>query len=226
MNSKLKSMLWLFAYLLFVVVIWYFISAFLIDKEAVRDIVDRFGVFAPLGFMLLQIIQNVIAPIIHYPILLAGGFIFGPVLGLIYNWIGTSIGTMLIILITKKFGRPLVLRMVDKKIINKWDHVVKKLSPFGLFLIYDMPIFPDDEITYLVGLSDMPVKSMIFPIIWGKIGGASLSFMGDQTIAGMSATTVVWLGSAAIGCLYYLILKIIKTQKAKAIDLSNYKHPE
>ena len=201
--SSLTSALLVLLYIVFMFAVWFYISTFLVDKEAIRNIVSGYGIFAPLVFILIQIGQNIIAPIAHYPILLAGGFVFGPVLGFLYNWIGTSIGTILIILLARKFGRPLVNKMVSQKFITKYDHVIKKLSPFGLFLIYALPIFPDDEITYLVGVSSMPVKSIIFAILLGKIPGAALSFTGDE-IAGISATIFVQILVLVIGALFYL----------------------
>ncbi len=202
-KNKVMSALILILYILFVILLWYYVSTLLINKEAVRSIVNRYELVAPLIFILIQIAQNVIAPIAHYPILLAGGFIFGPIIGFFYNWIGTTIGTILIILLAKKFGRPLVNRMVSKKFIDKYDHVIQMLSPFGLFLIYALPIFPDDEISYLIGVSAMPVRSIVYAIIMGKIPGASLSFMGDEAINGMLPSSIIQIAVLIVGIVFY-----------------------
>ena len=208
-NNKLLSALIIIIYTALVIASWYYISTFLIDKESVRNIVSGYGIFAPLVFILIQIGQNIIAPIAHYPILLAGGFIFGPILGFLYNWIGTSIGTILIILLAKKIGRPLINKMVSQKFVNKYDHLVKKLSPFGLFLIYALPALPDDEISYLIGVSVMPIKSIALAIVLGKIPGASLSFTGDQ-IAGISSTIIVQVLVLVLGTIFYFRKNIKK----------------
>jgi len=208
-----KSALIILAYIAFVVIVWYFISSLLGDKETIREIIKGYGLFAPIIFIIIQITQNIIAPISHYPLLIAGGYIFGPINGFLLNWIGTTIGTFLIIILAKKFGRPLVNKMVSKKAIDKYDHIVKKISPFGLFLIYALPIFPDDEISYLIGISAMPLKSMIFPIVLGKIGGATNAFIGDSPATGFLASAIIGIIILIIGTLYYQrknIIKIIK----------------
>lgn len=207
--SGTTSALLILLYIVFVFAVWFYVSTFLVDKEAIRNIVSGYGIFAPIVFIFIQIGQNVIAPIAHYPILLAGGFVFGPVLGFLYNWIGTSIGTILIILLARKFGRPLVNKMVSQKFITKYDHIIQKLSPFGLFLMYALPVFPDDEITYLIGVSNMPVKSIIFAILLGKIPGAALSFTGDK-IAGISTTIFVQILVLVVGALFYFRKRIFK----------------
>lgn len=203
------SALTIFLYFGFIVLVWYLISSFLVDKESIREIVSGYGIFSPLIFILIQITQNVVAPIAHQPLLMAGGFIFDPITGFFLNWIGTIIGTFLIVLITKKFGRPLVNKMVSEKIINKYDYFVKKISPFGLFLIYAIPFFPDDEITYLVGLSAMPLKSIVPAIIFGKIGGATNSFIGNDPISGTFISTIIGGTVLVIGSIIYLKKEII-----------------
>ncbi|MFA6073176.1 MAG: VTT domain-containing protein [Candidatus Woesearchaeota archaeon] len=202
-------------YLLFILIVWYFISSFLVDKDAVRKIVTNFGVIAPLIFILIQIIQNVVAPIAHYPVLLAGGLIFGPIWGFIYNWIGTVIGSILIILLTKKFGRPLVKRMVSQKFIDKYDYLISKLNPYVLFLVYFLPLFPDDEITYIVGLSSMPARHIFFAIILGKTGGASLSIIGDDPVNGLIPTLIVNTIILLFGTICYFWRDILEFVKNK-----------
>jgi len=115
------SALTIIIYFGFIILVWYFISSFLVDKESIRDIVSNYGIFSPLIFILIQITQNIVAPIAHQPLLMAGGFIFNPITGFFLNWIGTIIGTFLIVLISKKFGRPLVNKMVSDKIISKYN---------------------------------------------------------------------------------------------------------
>jgi uncharacterized membrane protein YdjX (TVP38/TMEM64 family) len=212
-KDKLQSIILILLYILFVVFIWYYVSSFLVDKEAVRTIVSNYGIFAPMIFILIQICQNIFAPIAHYPILIAGGFIFNPYLGTLYNWIGTVIGTYLVILLARKFGRPLVNKMVSKKFIDKYDHLIQKLSPFGLFLILALPIFPDDEISYLIGVSSMPLKHIIFAILLGKIPGAALAFIGDKALNGSFIVLVIQISVLIIGSLFYFRKNIINLFK-------------
>jgi uncharacterized membrane protein YdjX (TVP38/TMEM64 family) len=208
-KNILISTFWIILYFFIIIITWWTISSFLINKESVNNIVTNFGIFAPLIFVLLQITQNVVAPIAHYPLLLAGGFIFGPVKGFFYNWIGTVLGTILIIILTKKFGRPLVKKMISQKFINKYDHIINKISPFTLFLIYFLPLFPDDEITYLIGLSSMPTKHLIFAIILGKTGGATLSIIGNDPINGIIPTLIINVLLLLVGIICYFWKNIL-----------------
>lgn len=65
-----------------------FPSTFFSSQESIRNFVSQFGVFAPIVFIILQILQVVLTPISHYTVSIAGGFIFGLWYGFIYNYIG------------------------------------------------------------------------------------------------------------------------------------------
>jgi uncharacterized membrane protein YdjX (TVP38/TMEM64 family) len=210
-KDLIKSLIITLLYVLFVILIWQILSSYFISKEAVASFVARAGFWGPVLFILLQIVQNVIAPIAHYPILYAGGVLFGPVLGFLYNWIGTVIGTFLIILLAKKFGRPLVKKMVPERFIEKYDWLIKKVSPFGLFLMYVLPIFPDDEISYLVGLSNLSTKSLFVAILLGKIGGAAFGgFMGYDPIKGIIPMIIAHAIAIILAIIYFYRKKIFK----------------
>lgn len=209
-KTVLKAAFGVALYIIGIILIWQLIASVLVDKEAVRVVVSEGGVLAPILFILIQIVQNIVAPIAHYPVLIAGGFIFATVKGFLFNWIGTAIGTILVILFARRFGRPLVQKMVSRKFIRKYDRIVKKMSPFGLFMLYFLPGFPDDEISYLVGLSDMPTRDIIIATILGKTGGATLSFIGDDPVNGtipMIVANAILLG---VFLLYYFHKRIVR----------------
>ena len=49
-----------------------------------------------------------------------------------------------------------------------------------LFLAYFLPLFPDDEISYLAGLSNLSAKLFIPLIVLGHISGSlSLAYIGN-----------------------------------------------
>ena len=80
------------------------------SQKAMADFVIGLGIWGPLVFTLIQIIQ-VIIPIIPGGIsCLAGVLMFGPVKGFILNYIGISLGSLFIFMLARICGRPLYLR--------------------------------------------------------------------------------------------------------------------
>lgn len=141
------------------------------DQEQAKRYVESAGIFGPLVFILLQVIQVVIAPIPGQVAGLLGGYLFGPYLGLFYSLIGATIGFTIIFVLARKFGRPFVERFFSKKLIDKFDYITKSKGSFALFLIFLLPAFPDDLICYLAGLTKIPIYRLILISIAGRIPG-------------------------------------------------------
>lgn len=138
-----------------------------------------FGVFAPLAFIALQALQVVVTPISHYSVGVVGGFLFGPWLGALLNWIGRIIGHLVAFWLARIIGRKIAGKYVSAETIQKYDRWVSDKS-FALFLMYFLPLFPDDEMSYLAGLSKMKFRVFLFANVFGHIGGSvSLAYIGN-----------------------------------------------
>ncbi|MDZ7798251.1 MAG: TVP38/TMEM64 family protein [Patescibacteria group bacterium] len=156
-----------------------FPSSFFGSQEAIRDFVSQFGIFAPLAFIVLQILQVVVTPLSHYTVSIAGGFIFGTWQGFIYNWIGRVIGTAIAFYLARIFGRKIIKHLVKKETIQKYDYIFEK-GKLLLFLAYFLPLFPDDELSYLAGLSAISPRIFLPLMAIGHISGSlSLAYIGN-----------------------------------------------
>ena len=143
-----------------------------------QALVASFGPASWLGLILLQIGQVVVTPFNHYVVGVLGGFLFGPHLGGLLNWTGRVIGHSLAFLLAHRLGRPLVLRFVGKEELDKYDQLVGGQGLL-LCLIYYLPFFPDDELSYLAGLSRMRFVPFLIANVLGHIGGSwSLAYFG------------------------------------------------
>jgi uncharacterized membrane protein YdjX (TVP38/TMEM64 family) len=66
-----------------------------VDKDNIKDFLERTGPVAPLVFIGLQALQVLVAPIPMQVFGLAGGYIFGAFWGTVYSMIGLTIGSFL-----------------------------------------------------------------------------------------------------------------------------------
>ena len=156
-----------------------FPSSFFSNQEKLRIFVESFGIFSPLIFILIQILQVILTPINHYITGILGGFIFGTWKGFIYNWIGRIIGTLIAFYLAKKFGRTIIQHIVKPNTLKKYDKIFDK-GKILLFLMYFLPLFPDDELSYLAGFSSIKSKVFIPIMMLGHISGSlSLSYVGS-----------------------------------------------
>lgn len=156
-----------------------FPSQFFGNQEAIRDYVNQFGVFAPIVFISIQALQVIITPLSHYTISIAGWFIFGTWQGFLYNWIGRVIWTTIAFYLWRYLGRKIIKNIVKEETIKKYDYYFNKWKLL-LFLAYYLPLFPDDELSYLAGFSNMSARIFLPIMIIGHVGWSlSLAYIGS-----------------------------------------------
>lgn len=144
------------------------ITTFLSNKEAIILWINQHGILAPFAFILLDILQAVLAPIPGQVVGGVGGFLFGW-WGILWTVIGTGLGAVLVFWLSRRFGRPLVEKLIKKENLDKFDFVMGKNAPFILFLFFLIPATPDDLICYIGGLTEISIKKLTALFILGRL---------------------------------------------------------
>lgn len=140
------------------------------SQEKLKAFIAGFGLIGGLVFVFIQIVQVVI-PIIPGGIsCLAGVILFGAGMGFVYNYVGICIGSILAFLIAKIYGRPLLEKMFESKLLEKYENWTETRNRFAkLFaLAIFLPVAPDDFLCYLAGTTNMSLKQFTAIILLGK----------------------------------------------------------
>ncbi|MFC1834803.1 TVP38/TMEM64 family protein [Thermodesulfobacteriota bacterium] len=149
-------------------------------KEQLREYVQSWGSSAPLAFMAIQIFQVVLAPIPGEFTGAVGGFIFGAWPTVLYSTIGLSAGSALAFTAARIIGQPIVKLVVSKKNFEKFEFLTKKGGSALALVLFLIPGFPKDILSYLLGLSPMGFVTFITVCTIGRIPGTVLlSFSGS-----------------------------------------------
>lgn len=143
---------------------------YLNSATQLQTLVLQAGIWAPLVFILLQVIQ------VTFPIIpgglstVAAVAIFGPLQGFIYNYVGISIGSIVAFCLVRRFGQPVVNALVPDKYLEKYGHYLNGGQKFErLFaLAILLPVAPDDILCMLAGLTSMSARKFITIIILCK----------------------------------------------------------
>jgi uncharacterized membrane protein YdjX (TVP38/TMEM64 family) len=134
---------------------------FLADQERVRAWIEGFGMWGPLALIGMIIVQTVLSVSPVSLLAVVGAYVFGFWQGVLYAFIGLTIGSSLCMILGRRFGRPLVDRLIDPKSIAIFDRFTEKRGPIFFFIIFVMPWVPDDLACYAIGLSRLSLKLMI-----------------------------------------------------------------
>ncbi|MFO7293931.1 MAG: TVP38/TMEM64 family protein [Actinomycetes bacterium] len=173
---------------------WPYIGRFL-DAEEARRLVQDAGPWGPLVLIGMQIVQIVIAPIPGQITGLIGGYLFGPVLGVVYTTIGATIGFTLVFLLARRWGRPFVERFVSREHLERFDHLAGRRGTLALFLVFLLPAFPDDMISFVAGLTPIPMRTLVLVSLAGRLPGYVLLSLGGDGLAYDNLDPVVVIGA-------------------------------
>lgn len=145
-------------------------TGILTDREKLEMLVKESGIWGPLLFVLIQMVQVVI-PIIPGGITCGVGVvIFGAWYGLLYNYIGIVAGSLLNFYLARRYGQCFVKYFVKEETYDKyvgWLEKGKKFDKFFAFAIF-FPCAPDDALCLIAGLTKMTWKKFTAIILLGK----------------------------------------------------------
>ncbi len=100
----------------------------------------------------------------------AGVFIYGHIIGTIYNYIGIVIGCAIIFYLVRLYGAAFVQSVVSKRTYDKYIGWLDKGNRFDRFFIFMMiwPISPADFLCMLAALTKMSFKRYMIIIVLTK----------------------------------------------------------
>ncbi len=123
--------------------------------ESLRDMISGFGSTAAIIFIVFSFLQVVILPIPGSITVAAGVALFGPFLCAVYSFIGIFIGSVVAFAIGRLVGYKAVCWIVGKDDLDKWLNKIKGKDYLILSLMFLLPLFPDDILCFVAGLSSM-----------------------------------------------------------------------
>ncbi|GGN98937.1 TVP38/TMEM64 family protein [Haloarcula pellucida] len=166
----------------------------LTDPEWVRARIAAFGVLAPLAFLALQTAQVVLAPIPGQVLASVGGYLFGTLRGTGYSMTGVVLGSTLVFVAARRFGRPYVERVVDPAALDRWDEFVARTGVSGLFVLFLLPTFPDDVLCFVAGLTDIRLRTFLTLVVVGRTPSfLAVAYAGTQVADGALGTAALVL---------------------------------
>jgi len=159
-----------------------------LEPRRLQGLVHSLGPAGPLAIILLQMAQVLLAPIPGQVVGLASGYLFGPWLGTLYSMAGLLLGTLVAVWIARRWGRPVIERLVDTGTLARIDRLSKNLGVPLLFLVFLLPFLPDDAILLVAGLADIPVASIVLAALFGRLPGVLVSTWLGAGASGLTAT--------------------------------------
>jgi len=184
MNNKLARILLLGVVVTGIVLAIVYREAF--DATALEAWVEDAGAAGPVLFMLIYALGTVFF-LPGSALTLAGGALFGPVLGTFYNLTGATIGATLAFLIARYLASDWVEHKTGGRLKQLKEGVEGEGWRFVAFVRL-VPLFPFNLLNYALGLTRIKVSHYVIAsylcMLPGAIAYTYLGYAGREAVAG------------------------------------------
>jgi len=179
---------------------------FLYDRHQLKGFISSFGAYSPLAYILLQIIQVVIAPIPGGAIEFLGGYLFGVKAGFVFSMIGLIIGSWIAFSLARVFEKIAVEKFVSERTRKKFDYLVEHEGVILSFILFLLPGFPKDALCYILGLTPMHLGIFLIISSIGRIPGTLMACLqGGKAFDHQYKTFLILLGISGLVILAFYI---------------------
>ena len=194
-----------------VVAIWPTLSI-VFEPGGVETLIELITSQGPLGVLILlgmQLLQIIVAFIPGEVVQIAAGMMYGPLWGSVVIIVGGVLSSMAVYELVHKLGAPFVRSMVGEKQLLKFRQF-ELSGKFGVtvFILFLIPGFPKDVLTYIVPLSDMNLRTFLLLSTIGRTPGVIISTYAAAGLAdGNIVTSVIIFVVAALIAIIVLLLR-------------------
>ena len=156
--------------------------------EALRDYISEFGNMAVFLFILFSFLQVIILPVPGSVTVAAGVALFGPLKCSIFSFIGITLGSIVAFAIGRVVGEKAVRWIVGEETLKKWLQKLKGKDYLILSIMFLLPLFPDDVLCFVAGLSSMTWTYFIIMIVITRV----TSILATSYSVGLIPLTTWW----------------------------------
>ena len=198
---------------IFAVIFYVICATGLIQKitsvEALQQYIDGFGAWAVIIYILFSYLQVVILPVPGSATVAAGVVLFGWLECSLYSFIGIVLGSITAFAIGRWVGYRAVCWIVGKDDLDKWLNKIKGKDYLILSLMFLLPMFPDDVLCFVAGLSSMSWPYFLVMIVITRlISTFTVSLSFDLIPFNTWWGILTWIVLAALVVLaFYLVCK-------------------
>ena len=201
------------------------------NKENFRLWIDAQGFWKYWIMVGIVALQVIVAIIPGEPIEFAAGYAFGAWGGLMLCLVGVGLGSMMIILLTRKYGMRMVHLFIDDARVEELTQRLltdKTKLDTVVFLLFLIPGTPKDLITYFIGITTITLPRFLFLSSIARIPSIISSTMGGSMVGKQryKAAVVVMTLTMVLSAVIFLIYRYLSKRDKKQHEqkrLTEYK---
>src|SRR5690625_456954 len=179
--------------------------------EYILHLLDEYEQLGPLPGMLFPFIEAFLPFLPLFVFVIANGAAYGLFKGLLYSWIDTSLGSILVFYIIRRLGDKRIFSLLRKNKQVKKVTVWLERHGFGpLFLLLCFPFSPSSVINVVAGLSRISRQQFVLAVLLGKsVMIFSIAYVGSSIVEFAKNPVRTIIVGISIG-LFWLIGKYVE----------------
>jgi len=186
------------------------------DVSKVVEFLNSFGIFAWLIFVLLVILEVVLAPIPPLVLYVVSGILFGGFFGGVLTLFGNLIGAAIDFKLARRYGQKAVQQRIDKDFKKKFDRFFEKYGTLSIFILRINPLTTSDLVSYLSGFTKMKLFKFLIATALGLIPLVFIqTYLGELIISKNPFLIALTLIISVFYLIVFVYLIIISLKKNK-----------
>lgn len=215
MPDRYKSLLLLLPVIITIVFSFYLQSLVVHNQAQLTNWLSQFGSYVIIVYIVLQAITIIFAPLGGFFLLVAMIALFGPAIALALAYLVTTPCYQINFYLAKKYGRPMVEKVVGKKSLRGIDHFAEDA---GLPMLVVLRIFQSSNFDYLsygFGLTTIPFKMFTTVNFLAGIPAAYISYLIYSRSGSLTQGVVIGYVVGALFALLAILLNYLLSKKTK-----------
>lgn len=173
--------------------------------DLASELLDKYENLGPVPGILLPFIEAFLPFLPLFAFVMANSAAYGLLKGFFYSWLGSSLGSIAVFYIIRKFGdKKLLVKIKTNRQVNQVTSWVERHGFGPLFLLLCFPFSPSSLINIVAGLSNVSKQQFILAVLLGKsvmifsiayIGTSILEFAKNpiKTIVVTICISIFWM---------------------------------
>jgi uncharacterized membrane protein YdjX (TVP38/TMEM64 family) len=188
----------------------------------VKSFILKFGIWAPVVFVVLYSLRAIVFVIPVGAMSLAGGLAFGKWWGTVFILIGATLGSSLSFLVARFFGRKFIesFGWLHKGRIKSFDQGSEKHGFRLILFLRLVPLFQYDAVNFGAGLSKMRFRDYVLGSLIGMVpGGFINALLGSSLENIISVQFFAALGIFILLMFIPAIYKLVHRKRGRQVGL-------
>ena len=156
----------------------------ILEPERLRAAVELLGFWGPVVFIVLQALDAILL-FWSLPLEVAGGFLFGLPLGVLYSALGHILGSSVAFYLGRWLDQRWLTRRLDPAAMKSWRRLLKRQGSLAAFFIYLLPGGPKNVLAYFFGLSRISFPFFLIATSLARLPGTIfMNYQGVEVYEG------------------------------------------